>query len=133
VVLLAGVGGDPLIVVVACAAAVGGPASAIGFSLARDYNDPGIVGTATGVVNVGGFLAAIIASLAVGATLSLVGASGASAYRVAFAVALLVQLAGTAQTLRCWLQVRARQLGMLEAGHPVPVHLVRHRFDYVSQ
>ncbi len=133
VVLLAGLGGDPLIVMVACAAAVGGPASAIGFSLARDYNEPAIVGTATGVVNVGGFLAAIIASLAVGATLSVLGDSGASAYRVAFAAALLVQLAGTVQTLRCWLQVRARQLRKQEAGHPVPVLLVRRRFDYAAQ
>jgi MFS family permease len=132
-VLVAGIGGHPLIVVVACAAAVGGPASAIGFSLARDYNEPGIVGTATGVVNVGGFLAAIVASLVVGVALSLTGAAGASAYRVAFAAALSVQLIGTLQTLRCWLQVRAHQLRKQETGLPVPVPLVRHRFDYAAQ
>lgn len=127
--LLAGVGGHPLIAVVACATAVGGPASAIGFSLARDYNDPDIVGTATGVVNVGGFIAAIIASLGVGATLTLTGTAGGSAYRAAFAVALLVQLAGTVQTLRWWLLVRSRQLRKQEHGERVPVQVVRRRFD----
>ena len=129
-VLLAGIGGHPLIPIVACASAIGGPASAIGFSLARDYNEPDIVGTATGVVNVGGFLAAITASLGVGAALTLAGTPGASAYRTAFAVALVVQLTGMLQTLRWWLRVRSRQLRKQERGEPVPVPLIRHRFDH---
>lgn len=56
VALLARFGGrppHPLIIAVALMAA-GGPASTIGFSLARDYNGRTVVGTATGVVNVGG-------------------------------------------------------------------------------
>lgn len=63
----------PLIVAVVAVAAVGGPASTIGFSLARDYNPPAMVGTATGVVNVGGFSSTILASLLVGGVLELAG------------------------------------------------------------
>jgi hypothetical protein len=74
--LLGGSGGRPphaLIVVVAALMAAGGPASTIAFSLARDYNARTAVGTATGVVNVGGFSAAILAALLVGAILDLAG------------------------------------------------------------
>ena len=60
--------------------AAGGPASTIGFSLARDYNGRTVVGTATGVVNVGGFSAAILASLLVGGILDLAGRSDVPAW-----------------------------------------------------
>ena len=76
VMLLACFGGRPphaLIVAVTALMAAGGPASTIGFSLARDYNARTVVGTATGVVNVGGFSAAILASLLVGGILDLAG------------------------------------------------------------
>ena len=63
----------PLILVVAALSAAGGPASTIGFSLARDYNAAEVVGTASGVVNVGGFSSAILASLLVGGVLELAG------------------------------------------------------------
>ena len=46
----------PLLISLVFITGVGGPVSAIGFSVARDYNGPAIVGTATGVVNVGGFV-----------------------------------------------------------------------------
>ena len=36
---------------------LGAPASMVAFAVARDYNSPRIIGTASGVVNVGGFLA----------------------------------------------------------------------------
>ena len=68
----------PLILVVAALSAAGGPASTIGFSLARDYNAAEVVGTASGVVNVGGFSSAILASLLVGGVLELAGQSGAA-------------------------------------------------------
>ncbi len=108
---------------------VGGPVSAIGFALARDYNGPAIVGTATGVVNVGGFVAAISACLVLGWTLDLAGSVDRGAYRLAFAVAVSVQLVGLVQMVRWWLRARHTLLKALEVGRPAPVQIVRHRWD----
>jgi MFS family permease len=120
----------PLIVGVVAVAAVGGPASTIGFSLARDYNPPAMVGTATGVVNVGGFTSTILASLLVGAVLELTG-PGSAGYRLAFCAAVAVQLAGTAAAVRWWLRVRGLLLGAQSRGEPVPVPVVQRQFDRV--
>jgi MFS family permease len=130
--LLGGFGGrppHPLIVAVVALMAAGGPASTIGFSLARDYNARTAVGTATGVVNVGGFSAAILASLLVGGILDLAGHSDVAAYRLAFSCAVAVQLTGTVMAVRWWLRVRGLLLGAQSRGEPVPVRVVRHQFD----
>lgn len=108
---------------------IGGPASGIGFSMARDYNPPAIVGTATGVVNVGGFVAGTAACLAVGWSLDLAGDTGPSAFRLAFGVALMVQLAGLTQLLRWWRIARRSVLLASESGAAVPVPIVRRRWD----
>ncbi|HEY0166947.1 MAG TPA: MFS transporter [Jatrophihabitans sp.] len=107
----------------------GGPISSIGFALARDYNGPAIVGTATGVVNVAGFVAAIVACLSVGWTLDLRGSASLGSYRLAFAVAVTVQAFGLAQTVRWWLLARRRVLRAQQEGKPTPVHIVRRRWD----
>jgi predicted MFS family arabinose efflux permease len=120
----------PLIVAVVAVAAVGGPASTIGFSLARDYNPPAMVGTATGVVNVGGFTSTIMASLLVGGVLELTG-PGSAGYRLAFCGAVAVQLLGTAAAVRWWLRVRGLLLGAQSRGEPVPVPVVQRQFDRV--
>ena len=130
--LLGGFGGHPphpLIVVVVALMAAGGPASTIGFSLARDYNARTAVGTATGMVNVGGFSAAILASLLVGGILDLAGRSDVTAYRLAFSCAVAVQLTGMVMAVRWWLRVRGLLLGAQSRGEPVPVRVVRHQFD----
>lgn len=57
---------------------VGGPASAIGFDYARTANPPYRLGTATAVVNAGGFTVAVLALLAVGVVLDLAVAAGAA-------------------------------------------------------
>ena len=121
----------PLIVAVVAVAAVGGPASTIGFSLARDYNPPAMVGTATGVVNVGGFSSTIIASLLIGGVLELAGPGSGAGYRLAFCAAVAVQLLGTAMAVRWWLRVRGLLLGAQSRGEPVPVPVVRRQFDRV--
>ncbi|MEP6852016.1 MAG: MFS transporter [bacterium] len=119
-----------LIIALVAFMAVGAPASSVAFSLARDYNAPGVVGTATGVVNVGGFTAAIVTSLGIGFVLDH-GAGGPAGYRVAFLVVVVVQLLGTIQVLRWWLRARAAVLVAQAAGERVPVPVVRHRFDQV--
>ena len=111
--------------------AAGGPASTIGFSLARDYNARSVVGTATGVVNVGGFSATILASLLVGGILDLAGRSDVPAYRLAFGCAVAVQLFGTVMATRWWLRVRGLLLGAQSRGEPVPVRVVEHQFDRI--
>ncbi len=133
-VLLGGFGGrppHPLIVAVVALAAVGGPASTIGFSLARDYNPAAIVGTATGVVNVGGFTSTIIASLLVGAVLEVTGPGSGTGYRLAFCCAVAVQVLGTTMAVRWWLRVRGLLLGAQSRGEPVPVPVVRRQFDRI--
>ena len=132
VTLLACFDGRPphaLIIAVAALMAAGGPASTIGFSLARDYNARTGVGTATGVVNVGGFSAAILASLLVGGILDLAGRSDVPAYRLAFGCAVGVQLLGTVMAVRWWLRVRGLLLGAQSRGEPVPVRVVERPFD----
>ena len=109
--------------------ATGGPISAIGFALARDYNGPAIVGTATGVVNVAGFMAGIAACLVLGWTLDLTGSVDLAGYRLAFAAAVAVQALGLVQMIRWWLKARHAVLRALELGRPGPVHIVRHRWD----
>ncbi|MBV9593667.1 MAG: MFS transporter [Actinobacteria bacterium] len=113
-------------------AALGGPVSAIGFALARDYNEPSMVGTATGVVNVGGFVAAIVGSAIVGATLEVRGGSSAGDYRVAFAAMLLVQVVGIAQLVRWWRRARAVAIRRQRQGLSVPVRVVARGWDLVS-
>jgi MFS family permease len=108
---------------------VGGPASAIGFALARDYNGPAIVGTATGVVNVGGFLAGIIGCLGIGWTLDAQGSVDRDAYRLAFGVAIAVQALGFVQMTHWWLRARHQVLSAQDRGAPTPVELVRRRWD----
>ena len=135
VTLLAGFGGrppHPLIVAVAALMAAGGPASTIGFSLARDYNARSVVGTATGVVNVGGFSATILASLLVGGILDLAGRSDVPAYRLAFGGAVAVQLFGMVMAVRWWLRVRGLLLRAQSRGEPVPVQVVQRQFDRVA-
>lgn len=110
--------------------AIGGPASAIAFALARDYNRAGVVGTASGVVNVGGFVAAIITALAIGLILDAAGTSP-QGYRVAMVALVVVQAAGTVQMLRWSLRARAAALVALNQGEEIPVPVKRHRWDLV--
>jgi len=118
-----------LLVALVLLTATGAPVSAIGFSVARDYNGPAIVGTATGVVNVAGFVAGILCCLVVGWTLDLATGSERSGYRLAFALAATVQLFGVVQLVRWWLRARHGLLRALAAGQPTPVLIVRHRWD----
>lgn len=80
-----------LLVVLVVVLGLGGPGSAIGFDFARTFNHSGRLGTATGLVNVGGFAAAVVSILAVGVVLDAAAAAGAAplsldAFRPAFAV-----------------------------------------------
>ncbi|MDN6179227.1 MAG: MFS transporter, partial [Micrococcaceae bacterium] len=60
-----------LLVVLLTLLAIGGPGSMIGFDFARTFNTPQSIGTATGIVNVGGFTAALISVYFIGLILDL--------------------------------------------------------------
>lgn len=60
-----------LLVVLLILLAIGGPGSMIGFDFARTFNTPQSMGTATGIVNVGGFTAALISVYFIGLILDL--------------------------------------------------------------
>ncbi|MFT4213840.1 MAG: MFS transporter [Microbacterium sp.] len=77
----------------AVALAMGGPASMIAFDHARTHNPAHRLSTATGITNVGGFLAALSAIFAIGLALDLQGAGTPATYHLdAFRLAFLTQV-----------------------------------------
>jgi MFS family permease len=81
------------------------PGSMIGFDFARSFNPVTRLGSATGIVNVGGFLASLISILLIGLVLgafsAAVPATGqAEAFRWAFAVQYPLWALGAVQILR---------------------------------
>jgi MFS family permease len=127
-VLLGWPGGHaPLAVLMAAFAwlSVGGPASSISFALARDYNPMRRVGTASGLVNVGGFVATTISALSVGLLLDLTGS-----FRIALLSVVALLLLGSWRTLVWWRRARAAVFAAQERGEQVPVPLrQRRRWD----
>ncbi|HYJ50233.1 MAG TPA: MFS transporter [Microbacterium sp.] len=82
-----------LLVVLMLALATGGPASMIAFDHARTFNPSHRLSTATGIVNGGGFLAALIAILFIGVAMDVQGAGSPDTYSLdAFRFAFLTQL-----------------------------------------
>ena len=83
---------------------LGGPGSMIGFDYARTFNPPSRLGTATGVVNVGGFVASLLTIELVGLILD--ARTGGSAdyhisdFRLAMSVQFLVAAVGVLGILR---------------------------------
>ena len=114
-----------LLVALVLVLAVGGPGSMVGFDFARSFNPPSRLGTATGIVNIGGFVAALVTMLAIGIVLDLVapGSGGGSrayplsAFRAGFAVQYVIWAFGVGGILRTRWLVRRR---MAAAGVVVP-------------
>jgi MFS family permease len=108
-----------LLVVLILVLALGGPGSMIGFDYARTFNPGHLQGTAVGIVNVGGFLAALLVAWGVGVVLGLVGPGGYSPE--AFRAAWTVQYAVWAFALVAVLVARRRaRRKMAAAGVVVP-------------
>jgi MFS family permease len=104
--------------------ALGMPLSAIGFSIARDYNPLSRVGTASGVVNVGGFLATTIAAFGIGVVLDLT-----DSYRPAFLIPAALMALGVWRTAVWWRRARAVVLAATARGEEVPVRIRQRRWD----
>jgi MFS family permease len=93
-----------LLVVLVMVLGVNQPGSMIGFDHARSFNPVARIGTATGIVNVGGHLASLTGILLIGLVLALApgdaGGYGAGAFRWAFLVQYPLWLLGAVQILR---------------------------------
>lgn len=112
---------------------LGGPASSIAFAPARDYNPLHRVGTATGVVNVGGFVAITVSALAVGLLLSLFAPLGpATAFRLALLAVVAVLLLGLWRTSVWWRRARAAVFDAQARGEDVPVRIRRRAWDLAA-
>ena len=119
VLLWPGVAPTWVVVAMAFATATGGPASMVGFDLARTFTPVHEVGRANGLVNIGGFTASLLTMALVGVILDVVEPGGMSAYpladfRIAMAAQYLFWVIGIAQILR----YRRRGLTHLARVHP---------------
>jgi MFS family permease len=103
----------PLLVLLVVVLGTNGPGSMIGFDFARTWNPAERQGSASGVVNVGGFLASLLTILAVGAVLDLLTPGSSTdysldAFRAAFAVQYVFWAIGFVGVLRHRRQLRQR-------------------------
>ncbi|MEP7192644.1 MAG: MFS transporter [Actinomycetota bacterium] len=107
-----------LLVILVVVLAVGGPGSMVGFDLARTFNPPTRLGSASGIVNVGGFVASLSTVALIGLVLDQVAPGGPSTYtlnsfRVAMSVQYLVWVFGVVQIVRFRRKARASRLKSL--------------------
>ncbi len=105
--VLAWPGRAPLALLVALVVVLGsnGPGSMIGFDYARTFNPAGRLGGASGVVNIGGFVASLLSMLAIGVVLDALTPGSSTAYslgafRAAFAVQYVVWAVGLVGVVR---------------------------------
>lgn len=96
-----------------------GPASMIGFDFARPANPPERQGTASGIVNMGGFTASMTTLFAVGVLLDLTGGN----YRIAFSSVFVLEALGIAQILRLRARTARRERERLVASRVEAVHV----------
>ncbi|MYU54929.1 MFS transporter [Streptomyces kasugaensis] len=96
-----------------------GPASMIGFDFARPANPPERQGTASGIVNMGGFTASMTTLLAVGILLDATGNN----YRIAFASVFVLEALGVSQILRLRRRAVRRERERLVVSRVEAVHV----------
>ncbi len=96
-----------------------GPASMIGFDFARPANPPERQGTASGIVNMGGFTASMTTLLAVGVLLDATGDN----YRIAFASMFVLEALGVSQILRLRRRAARRERERLVVSRVEAVHV----------
>ncbi len=118
----------PLLVLLAVTVGLGGPASIIGFDLGRTSNPAHRLGSATGIINQGGFYASLFLVVAIGLVLDWRTPGGGtdytpSAFRWAMSVQYVVWCLGTLQIWRYRRRtrdlIRRHQAEAVAAGRPV--------------
>ncbi|MFC1417682.1 MFS transporter [Streptacidiphilus cavernicola] len=98
-----------------------GPASLVGLDFARPANPPERIGTASGIVNMGGFIATVLALFGIGLVLDLLTPGGGPdytphAFRLAFCVLYLPMALGISQILRLRPQAARREAELRAAA-----------------
>jgi MFS family permease len=79
-----------LLVVLVVVISVGGPGSMVGFDFARTFNPSATLGTAQGMVNMGGFVASLLVMQAMGLILDAVGDFSFEGFRLAWTVQYVI-------------------------------------------
>jgi MFS family permease len=122
-----------ILVLLVLALATNGPGSLVGFDYARTENAPERLGSASGIVNVGGFVASLSTILLIGLLLDAHrSGSGAGDYtlddfRVAFAVQYVLWAIGLAGVLRSRRRLRALRAPELDSFPRAVVRVTRGR------
>ncbi|MDI6630485.1 MFS transporter [Rhodococcus cercidiphylli] len=114
-----------LLVLLVVVISVGGPGSVIGFDLARTFNPSANLGTAQGMVNIGGFLASLLVIAAIGWILDAMGGYTFDGFRVALLAQFpvwIVAIIGVLSTRR-----KTRRVLAAEGIHPHTMREVRDR------
>ncbi len=75
-----------LLVVLVVVISIGGPGSMVGFDFARTLTPQATLGTAQGMVNMGGFVASLLVMQAMGLIISAAGGFSFEAFRLAWTV-----------------------------------------------
>jgi MFS family permease len=118
----------PFAVILVLVSATGSAASMLAFDLARDANPPSRGGITSGLVNVGGFSAAMTASLSAGALLDATGGGyDAPSFQVAFVPITCMIVVGTVRVallLRPWRSGGGGELSREPTSH-APVARLR--------
>ena len=81
-----------LLVVLVVVISAGGPGSMVGFDFARTFNPSATLGTAQGMVNMGGFIASLLVMQAMGVLLGAAGGYSFDSFRQAWTVQYVVWL-----------------------------------------
>ncbi|MEU9340484.1 MFS transporter [Streptomyces sp. NPDC048278] len=108
-----------LLVVLCAVLGACGPASMIGFDFARPANPPERQGTASGITNMGGFVASMTTLFVVGVLLDATGDN----YAVAFSCVFVLQGVGVSQILRLRGRAVRRERERLVASRVETVHV----------
>ena len=126
VLLWPGVAPTWVVVVMAFAMSSGGPASMVGFDLARSFTPAHAIGRANGLVNVGGFTASLLTMALIGVVLDLSSSGGMDSYTLGdFKLAMAVQYPFWALGVVQVLRYRRRGIAHLARVHPGSVEQMR--------
>jgi len=116
-----------LLVVLVVVISVGGPGSMVGFDFARTFNPRATLGTASGMVNMGGFIASLLVMQFMGVILDAVGHISFESFRLAWTVQYAVWVLAVIGILitrrKARAVMRAESERMLIEGfepHPTP-------------
>lgn len=100
-----------LLITLVVVISVGGPGSMVGFDFARTFNPSSTLGTAQGMVNMGGFLASLLLMQAMGLILDAAGGYSPESFRLAWTLQYLVWALAVVGILVTRRKTR-RQLGL---------------------